>query len=354
MTRKLMLASILFSILFAWFNPILAGDSTIESDSTITLLESTSEPAISDLGSVPDGVTPEIWSKLAPQVYVAVYQFKTDSDGVFAAINPEQGFEIRADGIGVTVRNGIALRATQLGVSAKDMKDLPVAQPQAQGTRLEYRRGRVLEWFENRSDGLEQGFTIDAPNGVTEQESLQLLVGLEGARSLKVDASGKSAVVSDMQGRNFGYSGLKAWDATGRTLDCRMEASLQKEARIMLVCDTHNAVWPITIDPLLTVIDKKLTVTTTQAELGVSVAVDGDVAVVGATSQDSYKGAAYIFERNHGGLNNWGQVAELVASDAEEFDCFGHSVSVEGDVAVIGASSKHNRQGAAYIFERNM
>lgn len=85
---------------------------------------------------------------------------------------------------------------------------------------------------------------------------------------------------------------------------------------------------------------------------GDAVAIDGDTAIVGAWSEDSQgtsAGAAYIFERNLGGLNNWGEVASLTASDGAAGDTFGHAVSISGNSAVVGA----NGAAAAYIFERN-
>jgi hypothetical protein len=93
---------------------------------------------------------------------------------------------------------------------------------------------------------------------------------------------------------------------------------------------------------------------------GISVAVDGDVAVGGAYLEDTVDlnaGAAYIFERNWGGTNNWGEVKKLTASDGMGGDYFGNSVSVAGDVVVVGASNADIggdiNAGAAYIFERN-
>ncbi len=106
---------------------------------------------------------------------------------------------------------------------------------------------------------------------------------------------------------------------------------------------------------------KKLTASDAQNDdqFGISVAVAGDVAVVGAYLEDAggfQAGAAYVFERNTGGINAWGEVKKLVASDAEEGDTFGFSVAMAGDVALIGASTEDENgfsAGAAYIFERN-
>jgi hypothetical protein len=95
-------------------------------------------------------------------------------------------------------------------------------------------------------------------------------------------------------------------------------------------------------------------------ELGYSVAISGDYAVAGARRGDSTAvnncGAAYVFERNYGGNDNWGQAAKLVPSDPEYFAYFGHSVAIDGDYVVVGANSKDGvlaDTGAAYVFDRN-
>ncbi len=94
-------------------------------------------------------------------------------------------------------------------------------------------------------------------------------------------------------------------------------------------------------------------------QFGAKVAVSGDTAVAGAFLEDAgggNAGAAYIFQRSEGGADNWGQVKKLTASDAEAGDIFGVSVAVSGDTAVVGASSADARglnAGAAYVFQRD-
>ena len=88
-------------------------------------------------------------------------------------------------------------------------------------------------------------------------------------------------------------------------------------------------------------------------QLGYSVGISGDTLVVGANRNNSYTGAAYIFERNAGGDGNWGQVKKLTAGDAAAGDEFGISVAISGDMVVVGADQKNSFAGATYIFERN-
>jgi FG-GAP repeat len=92
---------------------------------------------------------------------------------------------------------------------------------------------------------------------------------------------------------------------------------------------------------------------------GVSVAVSGDYGVVGAEGEDgagTRRGAAYVYYRNQGGADNWGEVKKIVASDAANEDWFGSSVAIDGDYLVVGADGEDGAgtgRGAAYLFYRN-
>lgn len=96
---------------------------------------------------------------------------------------------------------------------------------------------------------------------------------------------------------------------------------------------------------------------TANANYGFQVDVDGDVAVVGAYLDDAGGfndcGVAYVYHRNQGGLNNWGYVQTLLASDKGAGDRFSYSVGVSGDYIVIGAPNHNGFRGAAYVYYRN-
>ena len=93
---------------------------------------------------------------------------------------------------------------------------------------------------------------------------------------------------------------------------------------------------------------------------GVSVAVDGNTAVVGAfqptytdpdTSLDvSRPGAAYVYTKDSNGA--WSQQAKLTASDGADGDEFGISVAVDGDTVVVGARGNVSKTGAIYVFTK--
>jgi hypothetical protein len=84
-------------------------------------------------------------------------------------------------------------------------------------------------------------------------------------------------------------------------------------------------------------------------KFGRSVSLDGDTVVIGAYSDDSYRGSAYVFTRSG---TTWMQQAKLTASDGEADGFFGISVSLDGDTVVIGAYRDDLYRGSAYIFTR--
>lgn len=92
------------------------------------------------------------------------------------------------------------------------------------------------------------------------------------------------------------------------------------------------------------------------ARFGYAVAIDGDVAMVGAYRDDTLfndHGSVYVYERQPDG--SWVEIQKLLASDIESGLEFGHSVAIDGDFAVIGSPGAKlgtSRTGAGYVFQR--
>jgi FG-GAP repeat len=93
---------------------------------------------------------------------------------------------------------------------------------------------------------------------------------------------------------------------------------------------------------------------------GVSVALDGDTLAVGAQLHDpseSVLGAVYVFQQNAGGSGNWGQVKKITADDSSfEGGLFGHAVELSGDYLFVGARADANDEnsGVVYVFKRDL
>jgi hypothetical protein len=87
---------------------------------------------------------------------------------------------------------------------------------------------------------------------------------------------------------------------------------------------------------------------------GFSVDVSGGLAIVGAFADvvnGAYTGSAYVFRNN--GTDDWVQETKLLAADLGHGDLFGQSVAVGGDVAMVGADREDDNgtdSGAVYVF----
>ena len=228
----------------------------------------------------------------------------------------------------------------------ENFKDVTSSSWRAAESRAENRRDSIIEWFENKPSGLEHGFTItEKPEAAAEMRALRVTMKIGGNLRPQLDENGQALALGNQVLR---YSKLKVLDAGGAELPARM--SLQGE-ELTIEANDANAVYPVTIDPVFEPL-KKLTASDGAAgdQFGWSVSISGDTAIVGAYGDDNSKGAAYIFERNQGGANNWGEVKKLTPSVAA-FDSFGWSVSISGDTAVVGALAVF--EGKVYVFERN-
>ena len=94
---------------------------------------------------------------------------------------------------------------------------------------------------------------------------------------------------------------------------------------------------------------------TADDELGTTLAMSGDYAIVGVPRRDDIgknSGAAYIFVRQG---TQWVEQMKLTPLDAKAGDYFGISVAIAGNTAIVGAYRANNPvadAGSAYVFER--
>ncbi|HUW70473.1 MAG TPA: hypothetical protein VMX33_09570 [bacterium] len=79
---------------------------------------------------------------------------------------------------------------------------------------------------------------------------------------------------------------------------------------------------------------------------GVSVGIDGTYAIVGAFAANM----AFIFSKDQGGIDNWGEVQVLIGTASSNFGC---AVAIKGLHAIVGAGGESSGQGAAYIYFRD-
>ena len=82
---------------------------------------------------------------------------------------------------------------------------------------------------------------------------------------------------------------------------------------------------------------------------GVSVAISGNIAIVGAYGNDdkgSSSGSAYLFD-----IRTGKQLYKLISKDLKNNDHFGWSVAISNNVAIVGAYGYDDYTGSAYLFD---
>jgi hypothetical protein len=256
------------------------------------------------------------------------------------------------------------LRLEQMG-RANSLGPVAPGEVVSNETRVEIRRGSLLEWYVNSPAGLEQGFTLLKR---TEGEGHFVLdLSLEGAEALR---SGKSVRIVTSTGRQLLYGQLSAVDALGVPLP--VELSLLPARRIQLRVDDSNAVYPIVIDPLLTATADTLLVSDqATAYFGFSVAGAGDVngdgyadVIIGAWRYDAGEtdeGAAFIFHGSAAGIADATPDTAHAQLEGDQAGAeMGGYVAGAGDVngdgyddVIVGAwkyDAGETDEGAAFVF----
>jgi len=82
---------------------------------------------------------------------------------------------------------------------------------------------------------------------------------------------------------------------------------------------------------------------------GESVTISGDCAIVGAPCDDTNQGSAYVFTPDY--IHGWAQIEKLtLPGSATIGDRFGCSVSMFDDRAIVGASGYNSSKGSAFLY----
>ncbi|MEW6074598.1 MAG: FG-GAP repeat protein [Planctomycetota bacterium] len=285
-----------------------------------------------------------------------------DAAGAWTAANPAQGFRAAFSGAGLEIAGtGADGSPWRLGLRLAAWGRSEELAPVLDGTvhagdrRVEIRRGDLVEWYGNDERGVEQGFTIACPPLIETgaDGELRLRLTVVGSFSFEVQAGERDARFWSADGEmDIRYAGLRAWDGAGSELPARLVASA---GDLSLLIEDVGAVYPVTVDPWIWTQETKLTAGDGGPNdyFGSDVSLNGDTALIGADSDNTSSGSAYVFVRTG---STWIQQAKLVASDATAYDYFGSGVSVEGDTALIGAPCDDDLgsySGSAYVFLRS-
>jgi len=323
----------------------------------------------SSADTIPTGLSAEEWQHIHQAVEQATYEVREGArdpghSGVLEAANLRHKLrtEFLPEGVRI-VPTGQRQSAWQWGMTLRaygyegHSVTAEVVQPIAEGNRVEYRRGALVEWYVNEGRGLEQGFTLSERPGPRTGTPLLVDLAVEGALVPRWEDQGTAVRYEQAEGQPIlRYSGLVVVDATGHPVEARM---IPLEGGVRLQIEDHSAVYPLTIDPTIINESAKLLAAdgAVNDSFGISVSLAGDTVVVGAHSDDDKgvnSGSAYVFVKPAGGwTGTLTQRAKLLAADGAPNDGFGYSVALAGDtvvVGVLGDDDKGSASGSAYVF----
>lgn len=83
-------------------------------------------------------------------------------------------------------------------------------------------------------------------------------------------------------------------------------------------------------------------------QFGFSVSVSGDRIIVGANAKNVFRGGFYIYQYENA---NWNQTAIFSLPDSSPYDEFGNPNSVSGNNAIVGAYGKDSYQGGIHMYQ---
>ena len=324
----------------------------------------------------------------------------------------------------------LGMKLSAIGYQTLQSLDSPETISQKNFTITYQWNDNLREWWVNSEQKLEQWFVLQhKPEGNNKQKPLTLQMTLQS--ELKTELRNNTLTFTNAAGTNISYNKLKVWDAQGKTIPAQMKLTGNtlsllvddQQAQYPLTIDpsfTQQTYlkasntdegdqfgFSVAISNNTLVVGArnessnsigvnddennnlasrsgaayvfthsgsswsqqaylKASNTDVGNEFGFSVAISGDTLVVGSPTENSdLSGAAYVFTRTG---SSWSQQAYLKASNAENLDQFGNSVSISGDTLVVGASFESSNStgvnrdennnsaensGAAYVFTRS-
>jgi hypothetical protein len=314
------------------------------------------------------------WWGEASRAIESMEYIPSSGDGrEFQAPNRSQGFRTRFRESGVEVVPRVATegrwdwtwswKTTRFGRAPSPLASVAARPVHSQHGRVTYARDGFTEWYENRPEGLEQGFTIPTPPAGAGDI---LVVGrIDGTFSVSVGDEG-TLLFHDPRGEKIlCYGRLVATDAQNSLLPSEL-ALAGDEIRIRV--DDTGATYPIVIDPVLEIPSWEYKGGQEEARLGQSCSTVGDVngdgfsdVAVSAPSYDSVlgeEGKVFVFYGSPTGL---GEAPDWSCAGDRHGVAFGSALGPAGDVngdgyhdLIVTAADYDNpdgSEGRVFVYE---
>jgi len=301
------------------------------------------------------GLSTQDWIILQENIHASVYQFE-EADGIYTASNPKQQLQARISQKAVQVKSRQANWQFGLSLSAygygEQLETVQAGRTVMTERGLESQHPGITEWYINSERGLRQNFILNQPPAQTKAGMLRVALRVNGDLTPQLATDRQTIRLNNRNGDTvLHYGGLYVYDMEKNSLPAHFALA---NGQIVIEVDDSQAHYPITIDPLFYTEQPKLAASDGEEGdwFGSSVALNGNTALVGAPWDDG-KGSVYVFVRDG---SDWLLEAKLTASDGEEGDWFGISVALEGDTALVGAPWDDDNgadSGSAYVFVRD-
>lgn len=200
------------------------------------------------------------------------------------------------DATGVEVSHGSSRwrpQASRWGCQGRlvDLASRGASAPEVAANRAVYHRGGLDESYVVGRLGIEQGFTLR-----TAPACARVAIELAKPAALAVRPHADGGVsFHDASGRErLRYSALFVVDAKGRELPSSL---VLRDGAVVIDFDARDAVYPVTVDPLIWVSAQKLTASDAADEdfFGNAIAIDGTTAMIVAFGKASSEGQVYVF-----------------------------------------------------------
>ena len=276
----------------------------------------------------------------------------------YFAFNPGQHLTARFLDEGVRLESGQPGHDWQATLKAASSVP-PATSVEAKGSRVEYQRGELMEWYDNRPEGLEHGFTLQRrPAGAVPGDSFEIEVELQGLQAeADPDSPGDLRFVNEEGQPILAYRTLKVADAKGTQIAATMRPT---PAGLAFTLHDTLASYPIHIDPIivhLKYLEPTIDTIYRESKLSPVISLDGNTAVIGdhsaATASGSWSGRVYVFTREY---EAWGFKYILAAPDSVQGGWFGFSVAIDGDTIAASSLTQNinlDSFGSAYVFVRS-
>jgi len=218
----------------------------------------------------------------------------------------------------------------------------PAGAWQTSGVKAERSAGPLTEWYVNRTEGFEHGFTLaQRPGDLSSGEPLLLSMSLGELRAdhdrnrpgdlVFIDPASGQAVI--------GYRDLKVWAADGRQLAAELRPTGEG---FNIAVNDRDAPYPITVDPLIVSLEQQIDAGAQQAFLfGKPLAISGDTIAIGTPftplpGGGVVPGVVYIFRLES---SRWLLKQVLRVQPGNGTQGYGIAVAIDGDLLAIGSTS---------------